>query len=139
MLNLDPSKLLIIAVVAVILLGPDRLPAFARQVGGAWRAFTAYRHRMEAEVRSSMPDLPSSAEIARLARSPQALLNRLSTMSSDGDDTTATRAAATPETPGEGTVTAVGHSITRDNLSRPTTRVRVHPAAPDSAAEPGLN
>src|ERR1019366_6548868 len=83
MLNLDPSKLLIIAVVAVILLGPDRLPAFARQVGGAWRCFTAYRHRMEQEVRSSMPDLPTSAEIARLARSPSALLDRLTTMSPD--------------------------------------------------------
>jgi Sec-independent protein translocase protein TatA len=83
MLNLDPSKLLIIAVVAVILLGPERLPAFARQVGEAWRSFTAYRHRMESQVRDSMPDLPSSAEIARLARSPAAFLNHLSTLSPD--------------------------------------------------------
>jgi Sec-independent protein translocase protein TatA len=96
MLNLDPSKLLIIAVVATILLGPDRLPAFARQVGGAWRSFTAYRHRMEAEIRSSMPDLPSTAEIARLARSPYALLDHLSTMSSDADGTKATPEATPP-------------------------------------------
>ena len=34
MLNLDPAKLLIIAVVAVILLGPDKLPQVARQVSG---------------------------------------------------------------------------------------------------------
>jgi sec-independent protein translocase protein TatB len=81
--NLDPSKLLIIAVVAVILLGPDRLPTFARQVGGAWRSFTAYRHRMEAQVRESMPDLPSSAEITRLARSPAAFLDHLSTKAPD--------------------------------------------------------
>jgi sec-independent protein translocase protein TatB len=80
MLNLDPGKLLIIAVVAVILLGPDKLPQFARQVGGAWRTFNDFRHRMETEVRSSIPDLPSSAEIARLARSPSALLNHLSTL-----------------------------------------------------------
>ena len=33
MLNLDPAKLLIIAVVAVILLGPDKLPQVARQAG----------------------------------------------------------------------------------------------------------
>ena len=38
MFNLDPAKLLIIAVVAVILLGPDKLPQLARQVGAAWRA-----------------------------------------------------------------------------------------------------
>ena len=85
MLNLDPAKLLVIAVVAVILLGPDRLPHVARQVGGAWRTFSDYRHRMEAQVRDSLPDLPSSAEIARLARSPSALLDHLSTMGSDGD------------------------------------------------------
>ena len=80
MLNLDPAKLLIIAVVAVILLGPDKLPQVARQVGAAWRSFSEFRHRMESEVRSSIPDLPSSADIARLARSPSALLNHLSNM-----------------------------------------------------------
>ena len=86
MFNLDPGKLLVIAVIAIILLGPDRLPQVARQVGGAWRSFNEFRHRMETEVRSSMPDLPSTSEIARLARSPSALLNHLSTMSPDADD-----------------------------------------------------
>ena len=83
MLNLDPGKLLVIAVVAIILLGPDRLPQVARQLGGAWRSFNEFRHRMESEVRNTMPDLPSTSEIARLARSPSALLNHLSNMSSD--------------------------------------------------------
>ncbi len=89
MFNLDPGKLLVIAVIAIILLGPDRLPQVARQLGGAWRSFNEFRHRMETEVRSTMPDLPSTSEIARLARSPSALLNHLSTMSPD------------PETPAE--------------------------------------
>jgi sec-independent protein translocase protein TatB len=90
MFNLDPGKLIVIAVVAIILLGPDKLPQFARQVGGAWRAFNDFRHRMESEVRSTMPDLPPTSEIARLARSPSALLNHLSTMSSDEEETAAT-------------------------------------------------
>ena len=85
MLNLDPAKLLVIAVVAIILLGPDKLPQVARQVGGAWRSFNEFRHRMETEVRSSMPDLPSTTEIARLARSPSALLDHLSNMGTDDD------------------------------------------------------
>src|SRR5580693_7005001 len=85
MLNLDPAKLLVIAVVAIILLGPDRLPQVARQVGGFWRTFNDYRHRMESQVRESMPDLPSTAEITRLARSPSALLDHLSAMGSDSD------------------------------------------------------
>jgi sec-independent protein translocase protein TatB len=83
MFNLDPGKLLVIGVVAIILLGPDRLPQVARQLGGAWRSFNEFRHRMESEVRSTMPDLPATSEIARLARSPSALLNHLSNMSSD--------------------------------------------------------
>src|ERR1700734_4188500 len=83
MLNLDPAKLLVIGVVAIILLGPDRLPQVARQLGGAWRSFNEFRHRMESEVRNTMPDLPPTSEIARLARSPSALLNHLSNMSSD--------------------------------------------------------
>ncbi len=86
MFNLDPGKLLVIAVVAIILLGPDKLPQVARQLGGAWRSFNEFRHRMESEVRSTMPDLPSTSEIARLARSPSALLNHLSNMSSDEDE-----------------------------------------------------
>ncbi len=87
MFNLDPGKLLVIAVVAIILLGPDRLPQVARQVGGAWKSFNEFRHRMESEVRNTVPDLPPTSEIARLARSPSALLNHLSTMSAqDGED-----------------------------------------------------
>src|SRR5277367_6563040 len=83
MFNLDPGKLLVIAVVAIILLGPDRLPQVARQLGGAWRSFNEFRHRMESEVRDTMPDLPDTSEIARLARSPSALLNHLSNMAAD--------------------------------------------------------
>jgi sec-independent protein translocase protein TatB len=87
-LNLDPAKLLVIAVVAVLLLGPDKLPQFARQAGAAWRTLSEYRHRVESEVRKSIPDLPSSADISRLARSPTALLDHLSTMTDDGVATT---------------------------------------------------
>jgi sec-independent protein translocase protein TatB len=86
MFNLDPGKLIVIAVVAIILLGPDKLPQFARQIGGAWRTFNDFRHRMESEVRSTMPDLPPTSEIARLARSPSALLSHLSNLPSEDDD-----------------------------------------------------
>ena len=94
MLNLDPAKLLVIAVVAIILLGPDRLPQVARQVGAAWRSFNEFRHRMETEVRNTMPDLPSTSEIARLARSPSALLNHLSNMADSPPSTNGDAEAA---------------------------------------------
>jgi hypothetical protein len=38
---------------------------------------------METEVRSNLPDLPSTTDIARLAKSPTALLNHLSNVSPD--------------------------------------------------------
>ncbi|MGO8864198.1 MAG: twin-arginine translocase TatA/TatE family subunit [Acidimicrobiales bacterium] len=86
MLNLDPAKLLIIAVVAIILLGPDKLPQVARQAGAAWRTFNDFRRRMEAEVRTSIPDLPSTNDLARLARSPTALLDHLSNLDGTSAD-----------------------------------------------------
>jgi sec-independent protein translocase protein TatB len=103
MFNLDPAKLLVIGVVAIILLGPDKLPQVARQVGGAWRTFNDFRHRMESEVRNSIPDLPSTTDIARLARSPSALLNHLSNMA-----------------PEEGTGTAPAGSVSASAASVPT-------------------
>jgi sec-independent protein translocase protein TatB len=98
MFNLDPAKLLVIAIVGIILLGPDKLPKVAKQAGAAWRSFNEFRHRMEAEVRNTVPDLPPTSEIARLARSPSALLHHLSTMS-DGDEDEAPDGSFQP--PGE--------------------------------------
>jgi sec-independent protein translocase protein TatB len=141
MFNLDPSKLLIIGVVAIILLGPDRLPQVARQVGGVWRTINEYRHRMESEVRRSMPDLPSSAEIARLARSPSALLNHLSAMSPDPDEAVPTPPSPAPPESGVATV-AVPPAVqpaTR-SMARPLVTQASSPL-PDSGVpgDPGLN
>jgi len=83
MFNLDPGKLLVIAVVAVMVLGPDKLPGVARQIGGAWRSFNDFRVRMEAEVRSNIADLPATSDIVHLAKSPTALLSHLSNMSTE--------------------------------------------------------
>jgi Sec-independent protein translocase protein TatA len=83
MLNLDPGKLLVIGVVAILVLGPDRLPRVAKQVGAAWRSFSEFRHRMESQMREQLPDLPSTEDLARLTRSPSALLNHLSSMGTE--------------------------------------------------------
>jgi len=80
--NLDPGKLLVVGVVAVLVLGREKLPGAALQLGGAWRSITEFRRRMEAEVRHAVPDLPSTDHLTRLARSPAALLDHLGTMDS---------------------------------------------------------
>lgn len=159
MFNLDPGKLLVIAVVAIILLGPDKLPQFARQVGGAWRSFNEFRHRMEAEVRNTMPDLPPTSEIARLARSPSALLNHLSTMSSDEEQEEAEDGEADgsfqpplpPDaaagTAGNATGNAAGaassngarpHRSPSDAVSGSPPPVAAEPAEPDAAGGPDV-
>ena len=61
---------------------------------------------METEVRSSIPDLPSSADIARLARSPSALLNHLSTLAPEGDEAAGGRRPAAAADGRRGTAAA---------------------------------
>ncbi len=86
MLSLSPVKLLIVAVVAMILLGPDKLPQVARQFGTGWRALRQLQQRVETELRESLPDLPPTSEIARMARSPLSLLNQLADLPAPGSE-----------------------------------------------------
>jgi sec-independent protein translocase protein TatB len=74
---LSPAKLLIILVLGLILLGPDKLPEVARQLGAGWRAVRSFHEKVETELRETVPDLPSTTEIARFARSPVSFLNSL--------------------------------------------------------------
>ena len=55
--GLDPAKILVILIIALIVLGPERLPGAARQLGGAWRELNKLREKFEEEVRSAVPDL----------------------------------------------------------------------------------
>lgn len=83
MLDLSPVKILIVLVVAMLLLGPDKLPKVARQLGAGWRRFQDLREQLDRDIREQVPDLPSSHEIARYARSPSALLDRLARVDVD--------------------------------------------------------
>jgi Sec-independent protein translocase protein TatA len=77
-ISLSPVKLLFIAAVIMLLMGPDKLPEIAHRVGSSWRALKRLQERMESEVREAIPDLPSTSDIARIVRSPVSLLNQLS-------------------------------------------------------------
>jgi sec-independent protein translocase protein TatB len=74
---LDPSKLLVILIVALVVLGPDKLPSVARQMGAAWGEIRKFRERLETEVRGTFPDLPSTHQVAQAVRSPLAFLDQL--------------------------------------------------------------
>lgn len=77
MLDLSPLKLMIIVAVILLVMGPDKLPEVAHKLGAGWRALKDLQRRVEAEVREAIPDLPSTGDIARFARSPVNLLNQL--------------------------------------------------------------
>lgn len=77
MLDLSPTKLIIVFVVAIVLLGPKRLPQVARQLGAAWTKIRAFSQRIDGELRQTLPDLPTGRDIVRYARSPITLLNDL--------------------------------------------------------------
>ncbi len=88
MLDLSPIKLIVIVVVILVVLGPDKLPDVARQAGQAWHTLRNLQSKIESEVREAVPDLPSSSDIVRMARNPVGLLNSLADKATQ-DDTAA--------------------------------------------------
>jgi len=91
---LDPAKLLVVLVVAVIVLGPDKLPKVARQIGALWGDFRRMRERLESEVRGNFPDLPSTDVITQAVRSPLSFLDSLA-------DSHSPENGASPPPPGD--------------------------------------
>jgi Sec-independent protein translocase protein TatA len=62
MFSLDPAKLLLIAVVALVVLGPDKLPAAAHKVSSLLRDLQRMRASLETEIRKTTGDLPFTEE-----------------------------------------------------------------------------
>ena len=100
MLSLSPMKIFIIVAVVVILLGPDKLPDIAHKLGTSWQSLRRFQQRVESEVREALPDLPTTGDIARMARSPISALNELAdragSATSHNDDDATTDAAPSP-------------------------------------------
>ncbi len=80
---LSPEKLLVIFVVIMIVIGPEKLPAVAKQLGVALETLRTFHAKIEGEVRESVPNLPSTRDIAKMARSPAAFLTTLVDTSDD--------------------------------------------------------
>jgi len=74
---LSPAKLLVILVVALVVLGPDKLPKVAKQLGSLWSDFRKFREKLESGVRDTFPDLPSTDTITQAVRSPLSFLDTL--------------------------------------------------------------
>jgi sec-independent protein translocase protein TatB len=63
MFSLDPAKLLLIAVVALVVLGPDKLPAAARRVSSLLKDLQKMRASLETEAKKFTADLPFGDEL----------------------------------------------------------------------------
>lgn len=132
---LDPSKLLVILIVALVVLGPDKLPSVARQMGAAWGEIRKFRERLETEVRGTFPDLPSTHQVAQAVRSPLAFLDQLADQhekeQKDKEPTTSTPTSITPTAPGSAAET----DLDTDDSGSAGTGVPEHeklPAIPDT-------
>ncbi len=51
--GISPEKLLVVLFIALIVLGPDKLPELARKAGKAWSDLRRYRESLESEVRGA--------------------------------------------------------------------------------------
>ena len=97
MLNLDPAKLLVIGMLALIVLGPERLPKVARQLGGAWRELTRIRDQVTEEVKTAFPieDLP---KIPKIPNASSAITSAVSNFTRSASSAmTAPLAGSTPD------------------------------------------
>ncbi len=54
MFNLDPTKFLIVVAVALVVLGPDKVPAAARTIGKYWSEFQRIRGRLQTEMNGAL-------------------------------------------------------------------------------------
>jgi sec-independent protein translocase protein TatB len=90
---------MVVVAVALLLLGPDKLPEVAHKLGSSWRALKRLQEKVEAEVREAIPDLPSSSDLVRIARSPVNMLNQLANMAEARDAVAAQASSEAPEPP----------------------------------------
>jgi Sec-independent protein translocase protein TatA len=119
MLNLDPAKLVVILVLALVVMGPEKMQSSARHFGTLWRSVTEFREKAEQQVREAMPDL----DLPRIPTSPRgALAGYVS-------DLLTTPPTTTPASPAEIATGAEG--LSRDHPPSVVTPSSVprHPAA----------
>ena len=125
MLNLDPAKLLVIGMVALIVLGPERLPRAARQAAGIWRELVRLRDQVSKEVRDAFP----VEEIPRIPNVSRAISGTISKITATPD------ASTRPDDESTG-VDEPARTDDRPRRTRRAPEVVVHPALGEFAFLP---
>lgn len=65
MLSVSPVDMGIVAVVALVVLGPDKLPGAMRSAAKLWNDFNRIRGRLESEARETFGDFPALGAVSR--------------------------------------------------------------------------
>ncbi|MGH9069762.1 MAG: Sec-independent protein translocase subunit TatA/TatB [Acidimicrobiales bacterium] len=66
--DITPVKILIVAVIALLVLGPEKLPEMTRKAGKAWADFRRFRENMTTQVRDTVGDVPGFSELTQLTK-----------------------------------------------------------------------
>jgi TatA/E family protein of Tat protein translocase len=127
---LSPAKLLVVLLVAIIVLGPDKLPKVARQIGSLWGDFRRLRERLETDVRGNFPDLPSTEKISQAVRSPITFLDSLADTHDAGNE------ANRPPPPGERPSDPLGDGVQAPGAANQSNGMVV---AGETASIPGVS
>jgi Sec-independent protein translocase protein TatA len=100
---MDPAKLLVIAVVALAVLGPDHLPKMAKSAGSLWRDLSRLRAKLDEQAHEVFPDLPDTKEIVRVVRAPMSLVTSFGGVRDEEPSWTQaqTRSSSLPQPHGE--------------------------------------
>ena len=109
----SPAKILVILVIALLVLGPDKLPKVAKQIGSLWGDFRKFRDRLESDVRGSFPDLPSTDKITQAVRSPLSFLDNLADTHSTENGATSTMAGGSESTDVQGDAVQSSSGVNR--------------------------
>ncbi len=88
MFNVGPEKLMVVLLIALIVLGPDKLPNAARQIGRYLNEFRRISQGFQQELRSAMDVTDTSAATAAAAAATAASANAGPDPASSADDGT---------------------------------------------------
>jgi TatA/E family protein of Tat protein translocase len=96
-ISFGPAKILIVLMVALIVLGPEKLPQMTRQVGKAWGDFRRFREHLEGEVRGALGE-----DLVQPYTAPWDVVGSEPSTTSGVEGTTANGAAEEGATPPDG-------------------------------------
>lgn len=130
---LDPAKILMILVIALIVLGPDRLPKAARQLGSYWRTLIQLRSKLEQEFRDAVPDFKEAfpdMELPRIPKNPRAAMSNFMTglVTPDAEPADGPSGAAAELTTGADDIDAAAAASDDQGQGQGQGQGQVHPA-----------